>query len=67
MNSPTVEPKLVNPLIQALARQREILANAAAELEARNFVLATENFALKQEIEALTSGPTSLNDAPVAG
>lgn len=54
MSQPAIDPKLVNPLIQALAKQREAASNTAAELEARNFVLAAENAVLRRRVEELT-------------
>lgn len=50
-----IDQALVQPLLQALAKQREAASNAAAECEARNFVLAVENATLKKRIEELSA------------
>lgn len=54
MNAPTVDPRLLAPLIAALAKQRELASNSAAELEARNAVLSADNDALRKQIQELT-------------
>lgn len=64
MITPTIDPKLVNPLIQALARQREQAMNAAAEFEARATVLEADNAALLRRIAEL-SAPAAVDSTPM--